>query len=179
MPKPSVSAMRLAGRAPVGVRVTPGSTPPSGPTTRPSMAPVVVWAVAAVAAARVAPSSPRAIDPLLLIHIPHLLLAIGQAVRAWRERGRRCGDWFARATDGTEETIARRVRGRPARRHQTARRLRLLRAFGSGAGDGAQQHGAGSRRGHQPDGGGGRALAPARGARRHRPRASRQDGAGE
>src|ERR1700686_5354103 len=76
MPKPSVSATRLAGRAPVAVTVTPGRTPPSGPTTRPSMAPVVVWAVAAAAAANAAAENKRPTDPRLLVHIPHLLLEI-------------------------------------------------------------------------------------------------------
>src|ERR1700674_2259009 len=77
MPKPSVSATRLAGRAPAAVTVTPGRTPPSGPTTRPSMAPVVVWAVAAPAAPIAAARSQRQIDPLLRVdiqvHIHHLL----------------------------------------------------------------------------------------------------------
>src|ERR1700719_2806271 len=90
MPKPSVSATRLAGRAPVAVTVTPGRTPPSGPTTRPSMAPVVVWAVAAAAAARPADSatdSKRPTDPPLLLHIPHLLPQEIAACRpSWRER---------------------------------------------------------------------------------------------
>src|ERR1700730_5342236 len=76
MPKPSVSATRLAGKAPVAVTVTPGRAPPSGPRTRPSMAPVVVCAVAATAV-KPAARSQRLIHPLLLVHIPHLLLELG------------------------------------------------------------------------------------------------------
>src|ERR1700686_4197350 len=76
MPKPSVSATRLAGRAPVAVTVTPGRTPPSGPTTRPSMAPVVVWALAVAAAAKATAENKRPTALRLLVHIPHLLLDI-------------------------------------------------------------------------------------------------------
>src|SRR5260370_42542048 len=77
MPKSSVSATRLAGSAPVAGTGTRGRTPPSGPRTRPSMAPVVVWAVAAAAAVKLAARSQRQGHPLLLGHIPHLLLEIG------------------------------------------------------------------------------------------------------
>src|ERR1700720_205581 len=114
MPKPSVTPTRLAGRAPVAVTVTPGRTPPSGPTTRPSMAPVVVWAVAAAAAANAAADNQRPADPRLLIHIPHLLLAIAACRPCLaRAEGAGAASGSLEATDGTGETIAR--RGRPCR----------------------------------------------------------------
>src|SRR5579863_4085946 len=93
MPKPSVTATRLPGRAPVAVTVTPGRTPPSGPAARPSMAPVVVCATAAVAtaaASRAASHDGRS-DPLV-VHIRHLLELGGrrrQAEQGMETRGRR------------------------------------------------------------------------------------------
>src|SRR5690242_11895162 len=93
MPKPSVSATRLAGRAPVAVTVTPGRTPPSGPRTRPSMAPIVVWAAAAPAV-KPAARSQRQIDPRLVLHIPHLLMEQGSrrgARTVRRDRSRAVG----------------------------------------------------------------------------------------
>src|SRR5579864_76747 len=109
MPKPSVSATRLAGSAPVAVTVAPGRTPPSGPTIRPSMAPVVVWALAAAAAASTAADNRRPIAPRRLVHIPHLLQEIAACRPCLaRAEGAGAASGSLEASDGTGETITRR-----------------------------------------------------------------------